>query len=221
MRTKVGADYPIGIKLNSADFQRGGFSFEDSQIVAGWLDDASIDMIEISGGTYEQPKMANVEGAGEAAHDPYASKASRARESYFARFGPEMRKHLKRARLMVTGGLRTAQGMADAITNDGFDLVGLGRPLCLAPDAPGRLLRGEPVDLTQPNLRFGPGLFGSQSPIKLIRTLTGAGGATWYNEQIMRITQGKHPDPKLGFLKAFISTQMRDKRMARALDPAR
>jgi hypothetical protein len=55
----------------------------------------------------------------------------------------------------------------------------------------------------------------------MIRTLTGAGGATWYNEQIIRIVRGKRPDPKLGFLKAFISTQMRDGRMARALDPSR
>ena len=221
VRSKVGADFPIGIKLNSADFQRGGFSFEDSQIVAGWLDDASIDLIEISGGTYEQPKMANAEGAGEAAHDPYVSNASRARESYFARFGPEMRKHLTRAKLMVTGGFCTAQGMADAITSDGFDLVGLARPLCLSPGAPAKLLRGDPVDLTQPQLRFGPGPLGPKSPVKMIRTLTGAGGATWYNEQIMRIVSGRRPDPKLGVLKAFISTQMRDSRMAHALDPDR
>lgn len=221
VRASVGGDFPIGIKLNSADFQRGGFSFEDSQTVAGWLDEAGVDLIEISGGTYEQPKMTNVEGAGEAAHDPYASKAARARESYFARFGPEMRKHLKHAKLMVTGGFCTAQGMADAITSDGFDLVGLARPLCLAPEAPAKLLRGEPVDLSLPELRFGPGLLGPKSPVKLIRTLTGAGSATWYNEQIMRLAEGSRPDPRLGFLAAFISTQLRDSRMARALDPAR
>jgi len=145
VRARVGKDFPIGVKLNSADFQRGGFSFEDSQIVAGWLDEATIDLIEISGGTYEQPKMANVEGAGEPAHDPYASKPSRARESYFARFGPEIRRSLKRARLMVTGGFSSAQGMSDAITSDGFDLVGLGRALCLWPDAPARLLHGSPL----------------------------------------------------------------------------
>lgn len=221
MRAKVGADFPIGIKLNSADFQRGGFSFEDSQIVAGWLDEASIDLIEISGGTYEQPRMTNMEGAGAPAHDPYSSKASRARESYFARFGPEMRKHLKRAKLMVTGGFCTAEGMASAITHDGFDLVGLARPLCLAPEAPAALLRGEAVSLSLPELRFGLGPLGPKSPIKLIRTLTSAGGATWYNEQIMRLVAGKRPDPKLGFMRAFISAQRRDSRMARALDPSR
>ena len=111
--------------------------------------------------------------------------------------------------------------MADAITNDGFDLVGLARPLCLVPEAPEQLLRGDPVDLSQPELRFGPGLLGPKSPIKLIRTLTGAGGATWYNEQIMRLVAGQRPGPGLGFLKAFINTQMRDGRMVRALDPSR
>ena len=69
IRERVGADFPIAVKLNSADFQRGGFSFEDSQIVAGWLDEGGVDLIEISGGTYEQPKMANIEGM-EPAFDP-------------------------------------------------------------------------------------------------------------------------------------------------------
>ncbi|MFC3552254.1 NADH:flavin oxidoreductase/NADH oxidase family protein [Lysobacter cavernae] len=217
IRSKVGADFPIGIKLNSADFQRGGFSFEDSQIVATWLDEACVDLIEISGGTYEQPSMTNAAG-GEPGHDPYASKASRDRESYFGRFGPEMRRHLKRARLMVTGGLRTARGMADAIANDGFDLIGLARPLCLEPDASAALLRGDPIDLVQPTLRIGSGWLGPKSPIKLIRTITGAGSATWYNEQILRLSAGRRPDRNLNFAGAFIRSQLRERRMAKVLD---
>jgi 2,4-dienoyl-CoA reductase-like NADH-dependent reductase (Old Yellow Enzyme family) len=218
-RTRVGADFPIAIKLNSADFQRGGFSFEDSQIVAGWLDDASVDLIEISGGTWEQPKMANIEGI-EPAFDPFVSKASRDREAYFARFAPEMRKHLKRTKLMVTGGFRTAQGMANAIAHDGVDLIGLGRPLCLAPEAAATLLRGDPVDLRQPDhrLRLGGGLLGPQSPIKLLRAINGLGSMTWYNEQILRLGSGLAPDREMKFLPAFISMQKRDKRMAKALE---
>ena len=219
IRTKVGADFPIAIKLNSADFQRGGFSFEDSQIVAGWLDEASVDLIEISGGTWEQPKMANIEGV-EPAFDPFVSKASRDREAYFARFAPEMRKHLKRTKLMVTGGFRTARGMADAIANDGVDLIGLGRPLCLDLSAPAALLRGMSVDLVQPDarLRLGSGLLSPQSPIKLLRAINGLGSMTWYNEQIIRLGAGLDSDPKMKFLPAFIRMQNRDKRMARALD---
>jgi 2,4-dienoyl-CoA reductase-like NADH-dependent reductase (Old Yellow Enzyme family) len=219
IRTKVGADFPIAIKLNSADFQRGGFSFEDSQIVAGWLDAASVDLIEISGGNWEQPKMANIEGV-EPAFDPFVSKASRDREAYFARFAPEMRKHLKRTKLMVTGGFRTARGMADAIANGGVDLIGLGRPLCLDPSAPAALLRGVSVNLVQPDarLRLGSGLLGPQSPIKLLRAINGLGSMTWYNEQIIRLGAGLDSDPKMKFLPAFIRMQTRDKRMARALD---
>jgi 2,4-dienoyl-CoA reductase-like NADH-dependent reductase (Old Yellow Enzyme family) len=220
IRTEVGVDFPVAIKLNSADFQRGGFSFEDSQIVAGWLDEASVDLIEISGGTWEQPKMANIEGV-EPAFDPFVSKALRDREAYFARFAPEMRKHLKRTKLMVTGGFRSARGMADAIANDGVDLIGLGRPLCLDLSAPAALLRGVPISLVQPDarLRLGSGLLGPQSPIKLLRAINGLGSMTWYNEQIIRLGAGLDPDPKMKFLPAFIRMQNRDKRMARALDP--
>ena len=170
IRAKVGADFPIAVKLNSADFQRGGFDFEDSQIVASWLDEASIDLIEISGGNWEAPTMLNIEGV-EPVHDPHVSQSNHNRESYFARFAPEMRHHVKRARLMVTGGFRTARGMADAITTGGVDLIGLSRPLCVEPGAPAGLLKGQLSILGawENELRLGPGLRGPHSSIKLIR----------------------------------------------------
>ena len=57
IRARVGTDYPIGIKINSADFQRGGFSEEESMEVVQLLSKEGIDLIEISGGTYEKPAM--------------------------------------------------------------------------------------------------------------------------------------------------------------------
>ena len=53
----MGENFPISVKLNSADFQKGGFSAEDSSKVAAMLSDAKIDLLEISGGTYEQPRL--------------------------------------------------------------------------------------------------------------------------------------------------------------------
>src|SRR4051812_21470946 len=57
IRRQVGALFPIGIKLNSADFQRGGFTEEESLNTIQALAEAGIELIEISGGTYEAPTM--------------------------------------------------------------------------------------------------------------------------------------------------------------------
>jgi hypothetical protein len=130
-----------------------------------------------------------------------------------------MRRHIKRAKLMVTGGFRTTQGMADAITTGGVDLIGLSRPLCLDPDAPAALLRGTQSSVTawENELRVGPGLVGPHSRIKLIRAINGLGSMTWFNAQMIRMSQGLPPDPKISFISAFIRMQMLDKRMARAI----
>ena len=61
-REALGADFPISVKLNSADFQKGGFDFDDSLTVAKWLANAGVDLLEISGGTYEQPRLLNLDG---------------------------------------------------------------------------------------------------------------------------------------------------------------
>ncbi|MEP5263481.1 MAG: NADH:flavin oxidoreductase, partial [Nitratireductor sp.] len=57
VRRAVGDDFPVSVKLNSADFQRGGFSHEDAVRVAAWLDAEKLDLLEVSGGTYEQPRL--------------------------------------------------------------------------------------------------------------------------------------------------------------------
>jgi 2,4-dienoyl-CoA reductase-like NADH-dependent reductase (Old Yellow Enzyme family) len=218
VRATVGPDFPVAVKLNSADFQRGGFSFEDSQIVAGWLDAAGVDLIEISGGTYEQPKMAELEGL-EAADEPTISQSTREREAFFSGFAPEIRRHVKRAKLMVTGGFRSLKGMADAVTEDGIDLIGLSRPFCLFPDAPRALLSGEltAFEPWEERLRLGPGILGPHSPIKIIKAINGFGKVNWYNEQLIRLGDGLSPNPNMGFLQAFLRGTAREQRMARAL----
>ncbi|WP_259337310.1 NADH:flavin oxidoreductase/NADH oxidase family protein [Staphylococcus succinus] len=58
IRTQLGEEFNIGLKLNSEDFKVGGFSKEDFVDVAKKLNELKIDLIEISGGNYEDPKMA-------------------------------------------------------------------------------------------------------------------------------------------------------------------
>src|SRR5690554_797269 len=83
IRRQVGDAFPVGIKLNSADFQRGGFTEEESLEVIRELSAAGMDLIEISGGTYEEPAMTGKE---------YPKKESTLkREAYFLEFAEKAR----------------------------------------------------------------------------------------------------------------------------------
>ncbi len=57
MRAEVAPGFAVAVKLNSADFQRGGFSADDAREVVRMLDGLGIDLVELSGGSYEAPAM--------------------------------------------------------------------------------------------------------------------------------------------------------------------
>jgi len=130
-RVAVGTDFPIGVKLNSADFQKGGFGADDAEIVAGWLADEGVDLLEISGGTYEQPAMMGQEGLEPVFEEPMSGESVRAstkaREAYFMNYAARMREVVK-IPLMVTGGFRTRAAMNAAVEDDGVGVIGLARP---------------------------------------------------------------------------------------------
>ncbi len=218
VRDRIGSEMALGVKLNSADFQRGGFSAEDSQIVAGWLDEAGVDLIEISGGNYEQPKMTGMD-AGGPADEPLVSKSTKAREAYFSQFAPAIRERLKRAKLMVTGGFKTVAGMADAIRNDGIDLIGLARPLSLYPEMPAAMLGGKVAAFPawEDRVRLGPGVLGPTSSIRMIKAINGFGAVAWYNEQLLRLGRGDDPNPRMSFLSALVQGRKRQQEAAASL----
>ena len=162
--------------------------------------------------------MMKMEGL-EPVYDPSVSASTRAREAYFQKFAPDIRKSLTRAKLMVTGGFRTTAGMADAVANDSVDLVGLGRPLCVDTAAPGKILRGEITELDrwEDKLRVGPGWFGPKSPIKLIKVINGFGAQSWYYEQLKSLADTGHANPGLGLLAALIASQRGEAAAAKAM----
>lgn len=134
VRAAVGPAFPVSVKLNSADFQRGGFALEDSITVARWLHDEGVDLLEISGGSYEQPAMMDLIGL-EQPERPAVRASTAAREAYFIEFAAAMKEQVPGLPLMVTGGFRTRAGMDQALASGAADLIGLGRPLCATPDA--------------------------------------------------------------------------------------
>ena len=117
IRTEVGEDFPIGVKLNSADFQRGGFSEEESMQVIQTLQADGLDLVEVSGGNYENPSMvgANVK------------ESTLQREAYFLEYAEQARRLLD-IPLVVTGGFRSAPAMNDALASGATDMIGLARP---------------------------------------------------------------------------------------------
>lgn len=216
LRSELGAAYPIGVKLNSADFQRGGFTDEESMQVAGWLEAAGVDLLEISGGTYEQLTFF---GAGdEDAPAPKKAQSTLEREAYFLDYAERMRK-VCRIPLMVTGGFRGLAGMNRALADDALDVIGLGRPLCVAPGLPNQLLAGE-VDGApryEDRLRIGPGVLGPASRLNRIRNFNHMYAQGWYCVQLLRIGRGETPDPAMGPLRGMIGYLANEWRGVRAL----
>lgn len=209
IRDKVGPAFPICVKLNSADFQKGGFDFADSLKVAAWLQEASADMLEISGGTYEQPRLLGVEGMEEI--EPQNVPASTiAREAYFVDFALAMQKEVS-IPLMVTGGFRRRETMEEALAN-GADMVGIGRPMCVMTDAPKQLLAGlEELPRYEDSLTFFPPWLSFLNRFKSLRALSTFGVQYWYYAQLELLGQSGDTQPDLSTLAASkrVMTQQR------------
>ncbi|MBU6167264.1 MAG: NADH:flavin oxidoreductase/NADH oxidase family protein [Alphaproteobacteria bacterium] len=208
VRAAVGTDFTLSVKLNSADFQKGGFGFDDCLIVAGWLADLGVDCLELSGGTYEQPAMMDMDGL--TPREEPKQQSTRMREAYFV----QLAKALMAARtppLMVTGGFRSLNAMDDAIAS-GIALVGVGRPLCAEPDCVTELLAGHIEELPrfEQRLAIGPGWLGPASPFKLVRTLNGFAAQAWYYQQLRRVAASGTAE-KLNPFKAFLAEDKENK----------
>ncbi len=216
IRQRCGSGFALAVKLNSSDFQRGGFAPEDSRQVARWLAQDGIDLLEISGGTYEQPRMLELVGL-EAPEELPQRASTRQREAFFEGFAAELRQSID-VPLMVTGGFRNAAVMNAAIEEDGIDLIGLGRPLCVAPESPATLLAGA-SELPRVERRIGrphSRLFGVNARPLMLRALAGLSVMAWYYEQILRIGHERQLRDETGILGCFLRLQLRESRWLRA-----
>jgi 2,4-dienoyl-CoA reductase-like NADH-dependent reductase (Old Yellow Enzyme family) len=183
VRRAVGPDFPVGIKLNSADFQRGGFTEDESMTVAETLAGEGLDLLEVSGGNYESPKMS---GRG-------VRESTRQREAYFLDYAEQVRARVA-VPLMVTGGFRSAEGMGAAVDSGATDVVGLARPLAVEPDLPRRILDGENrTSVVEPRLTGIKAI----DEIAMMEVL-------WFARQLHRMGKGRDPVRNESVLLAFI-----------------
>jgi 2,4-dienoyl-CoA reductase-like NADH-dependent reductase (Old Yellow Enzyme family) len=188
IRAAVGPAFPVSIKLNSADFQRGGFTEEESLATIVALAEAGVDLVEISGGTYEAPAMTGKR----------EKKASTvAREAYFLDFAEKARAAVS-VPLMVTGGFRSGPAMRAALESGAMDMVGLARLLAIEPDAPARLLRGEePQQVVKP-ITTGIAAVDRMAIMEV----------AWYSRQLRRLGSGREAKPNESGLVAFLGNTL-------------
>ena len=211
VRESVGQGFPVAVKLNSADFQKGGFAFEDSLQVAQWLEAAGVDVIEISGGTYEQPKLLGAEGLEEEEQQNVA-QSTLMREAYFVDFALAMKKTVS-IPLMVTGGFRRRAAMEQAITAGGADLIGLGRPLCVVTDAPAKLLAGaSELPRFEAQLAMFPPWLTFLNRSKTLRTIASFGVQYWYYAQLDLLGVNGKAEPTMTVFAATRKVMSQQKR---------
>lgn len=173
LRSELGEEFPISVKLNSADFQRGGFDEADSLFVIGELEKLGIDLLEISGGTYENLKFLT---------ERYQKESTKQREAYFMDFAKQVRDKTKLP-LMITGGFRTRAFCEEVLGNEELEMIGFARPFLVDSDFPKQFM-------DNPETRVADTTF--HMPIKMLKDFAEGG---YYDYQIHRLAAGNSLSP--------------------------
>jgi len=149
MRSHVGNDYPILIKLNSEDIIDGGLTVGDSLKAALMLQDAGIDAIELSGGTVVTGDHCQTEINTEE------------KEAYWRKSAKAFKEKLT-IPLILVGGVRSLQ-LAEKLYDEGYaDYFSMSRPFIREPGLVARWASGDLAKATclSDNLCRGPLLEG-------------------------------------------------------------
>ena len=141
VRKEVGPDFPIAVKLNSSDQLVGGLDEDDALEVVAALDASSVDLIDISGGTYFPGAKAASDGAG--------------RGPYFIEFAKRARTKTSKP-LMLTGGFKTRAQAEHAVRSGVVDVVGLARALVFAPSLPNLWMENQMPEPSFPRFSDAP-----------------------------------------------------------------
>ncbi|MCW2672615.1 MAG: 2,4-dienoyl-CoA reductase [Frankiales bacterium] len=169
VRASVSPSFAVAVKLNSADFQRGGFDADDAQRVIEMLAPLGVDLVELSGGSYESPAM-----SGRPADERTVS-----REAYFLDLATELAA-TSPVPLMLTGGI-SQRDTAEKVLAGGVAVVGMGTAMAVTPDLPDRWRTGEDAARQLRPVTWSDKTLASAASMALVR------------HQLHRIARGKDP----------------------------
>lgn len=146
IRARVSPNFGVGVKLNSADFQRGGFDVADARQVVEWLGGEAVDFVELSGGSYESAAMMGMAEDGRA-------QSTIDREMYFLDFAKDIGGAAKMP-IMVTGGVTKRQTAEDALAEGDVDIIGIARGFGYNPNIPKDWEAGENLQVHVPQVSW-------------------------------------------------------------------
>lgn len=176
VRQATGSSFTISVKINSADFLKSGFTEEESLYVIEELEKENVDLVEISGGTYEKPAM----------FDSQIKDSTKTREAYFIDFAEKVSQKVKMP-TVLTGGFRTKKVMEEALLSGVTDMIGIARPLAIHPDLPAQFSAGTAEKVHLPDIKTGLRAIDNAALLELM----------WYARQLHRHGKGKSVRPDL------------------------
>ncbi|MBP1124083.1 MULTISPECIES: NADH:flavin oxidoreductase/NADH oxidase family protein [Pseudomonas] len=183
VRAAVSPSFCVAVKLNSADFQRGGFDDADARAVVEMLNPLPIDLLELSGGSYEAPAM-----QGEA-----RDGRTLAREAYFLEFARELA-IIAKMPLMVTGGIRRLP-VVQQVLDSGIAMAGIATALTLEPQLLKHWREGRDL-----NPQLQP-ISWKRKPLAALATLA------VMRDQMRRLSLGRLPNAKMAPWLALLRDQ--------------
>jgi 2,4-dienoyl-CoA reductase-like NADH-dependent reductase (Old Yellow Enzyme family) len=192
VREAVGTTFIVAVKINSADFQRGGFDVEDAISVVTTLNTLSLDFVELSGGSYEAPAMQGKSG----------DERTLAREAYFLEFATQIAEHAKMP-IMVTGGIKRRH-IAEKVLSKNVDLIGMASALAFSPDLVKKWQKGNEIDGFVPNVQWKD------------KAITGLANMALVKRQLQRMGKGKTPRTNHSPLLSLILDRVRIARLTKA-----
>ncbi len=151
VRGAVGADYPVLVKMNCADFIDNGLTTADAVQVARMLAEAGIDAVEVSGGVVTGGKR----------NPSRMGIHSAEKEAYFQQEAREFRKQIA-IPLILVGGNRSLETSERLVAEGTVDYIAMSRPLIREPDLIDRWRAGDRrrAACLSDNQCFAPGMAG-------------------------------------------------------------
>ena len=189
IRSQVSSNFAVAVKMNSADFQRGGFDAYDAKKVILAMNELAVDLVELSGGSYESPAMQGTTADGRTLQ----------REAYFLDFAKEIAQ-VATMPIMTTGGVRRLT-VAEEVLTQGIDVVGMGTALAMNPSLPNDWKENSQISAHDPIVRWKDKALSSIATMAVIK------------RQLQRMGKGKQPKANVSAIFSLIRDRIRLKKL--------